>query len=260
MRTTARRLLVTSLAALTLTACAVTTEPPPNSTAPPNATSAPSAPTAPADEVAVADEAPVASGTLIGRARGDLTIHAAPGGETSHELPGTTPFGSTTTLLVLDRDAGPEAGWLEVAVPVRPNGTTGFVREEDVLLERTDLEVLVDTAARELTVRDGDEVLLTAPTAIGEPANPTPLGRFWLTDKVASEDPQGPYGPFALGLSARSETLTEFAGGDGQIAIHGTDRPASIGQAVSHGCLRVTDEVVEALVELLPLGAPVTIF
>ncbi|WP_083441092.1 L,D-transpeptidase [Nitriliruptor alkaliphilus] len=259
MRTTARTLLAASLAALTLTACTVTTEPPPDSTAPPSTAPTTDAPTPPTDEPAVADEVPVTSATLIGRARGDLTIHDAPGGEVSHELPGTTPFGSTTTLLVLDHDTGPDAGWLQVAVPVRPNGTTGFVREEAVLLERTDLEVLIDTAARELTVRDGDEVLLTAPTAIGEPANPTPLGRFWLTDKVASDDPEGPYGPFALGLSARSETLTEFAGGDGQIAIHGTNQPGSIGQAVSHGCLRVTDEVVEALVELLPLGAPVTI-
>ena len=48
-------------------------------------------------------------------------------------------------------------------------------------------------------------------------------------------------------------------GGDGQIGIHGTNQPASIGNAVSHGCVRVPNEIITQLAHNLPLGTPVTI-
>ncbi len=55
--------------------------------------------------------------------------------------------------------------------------------------------------------------------------------------------------------------LTEFAGGDGVIGIHGTDRPDLVGTDVSSGCIRLPNDVITALVEDigLPLGTPVTI-
>ena len=53
--------------------------------------------------------------------------------------------------------------------------------------------------------------------------------------------------------------LTEFAGGDGQIGIHGTNDPASIGHDVSHGCIRVPNQVMEELNRILPLGTPVVV-
>ena len=53
--------------------------------------------------------------------------------------------------------------------------------------------------------------------------------------------------------------LTEFAGGDGQVGIHGTDDPGSIGNPVSNGCVRVPNDVAVQLAELLPLGTPVVV-
>jgi lipoprotein-anchoring transpeptidase ErfK/SrfK len=53
--------------------------------------------------------------------------------------------------------------------------------------------------------------------------------------------------------------LSEFAGGDGQIGIHGTNVPASIGEAVSHGCVRVPNDVITTLATTVPVGTPVTI-
>jgi lipoprotein-anchoring transpeptidase ErfK/SrfK len=79
-----------------------------------------------------------------------------------------------------------------------------------------------------------------------------------VTDRVRPGNPKGAYGAFALGISAHSDTLTEFDGGDGQVAIHGTNQPASIGRAASHGCVRVPPHVVKQL-ELVPLGTPVII-
>ena len=62
-----------------------------------------------------------------------------------------------------------------------------------------------------------------------------------------------------MGLSARSNVISEFAGGDGQIGIHGTDQPDSIGNAVSHGCIRAPEAVMEQLNSLLSLGTPVVV-
>ena len=78
------------------------------------------------------------------------------------------------------------------------------------------------------------------------------------TDDDATDD-GGAYGPFAIGLSAHSDTLTEFAGGDGAIGIHGTNDPASIGNPVSHGCVRVPNDVAVQLAQMLAPGTPVTI-
>ena len=154
---------------------------------------------------------------------------------------------------------GADRGWAEVLLPGRPTGATGWVRADGVELRTVDLEVRVDLAERRLVLLEEGEVVLETAVAVGAPDAPTPTGRFSLTDKIASADPDGAYGPFALGLSARSEVFSEFGGGDGQIAIHGTDDPGSIGQAVSHGCVRVPDDVVRVLNERLPLGTPVVI-
>jgi lipoprotein-anchoring transpeptidase ErfK/SrfK len=158
-----------------------------------------------------------------------------------------------------DFGEGEAAGWLEVVLPGRPNGATGWVRATDVEVRELDVEVEVDLTSRELRVLQDGEVVLTTEVAIGEDDHPTPTGRFFVTDKLDTEDPDGAYGPYAIGLSGRSEVLTEFAGGDGQIGIHGTNDPASIGRAVSFGCVRVPNAVVRELVTLLPLGTPVVI-
>ena len=78
-----------------------------------------------------------------------------------------------------------------------------------------------------------------------------------MTDKLETPNPEGGYGLYAFGLSGYSETLTEFAGGDGQIGIHGTNDPTSIGNAVSHGCIRLPNDIVESLATMVPLGTPV---
>jgi lipoprotein-anchoring transpeptidase ErfK/SrfK len=101
--------------------------------------------------------------------------------------------------------------------------------------------------------------VIDTPVAIGSQENPTPAGDFYVTDVIDTANAGGAYGPYALGLSAHSETLSEFAGGDGEIGLHGTNQPASIGNAVSHGCVRVPNDVVVRLVGMLALGSPVTI-
>ncbi len=56
-----------------------------------------------------------------------------------------------------------------------------------------------------------------------------------------------------------SDTVTEYAGGDGQIGIHGTNTPNLLGLAVSMGCTRVHNDVIRAIAGRVPIGTPVTV-
>jgi lipoprotein-anchoring transpeptidase ErfK/SrfK len=207
----------------------------------------------PTPPIATAEGAP----TLVARPGGDTDVFATPEADgPAQTLPARSEFGSALALVVVD-DTTP--GWLEVQLPTRPNESTGWIRTAGVELREVALVVHVDLAARRLTVTDGGDVVLETEAAIGAGATPTPVGAFFVTDKLVTEDPTGPYGPYALGLSAHSEVLTDFAGGDGQVGIHGTDDPSSIGEDVSNGCVRVPNQVIEQLSAMLPLGTPVVV-
>ena len=179
----------------------------------------------------------------------------------SIDVPAETSVGAPTTFAVLgDASAVGGDGWYQVLLPTRPNGTTAWVPAGSVTITRTPLRVLVDLDARSLRVEDGVEEALVAPIAIGTAENPTPVGTSYVTELIDNVEPDGAYGPYAFGLALHSDTLTEFAGGPGQVGIHGTNTPALIGEAVSHGCVRLTNEDVQRLVDLqLPLGVPVFI-
>lgn len=226
----------------------------------PGGTAAPVGSEAPvgADDQNPDPDDPSTKGTQNVQLRADgVTIHAAPDAASPEvvRLDRQTELGSRTTLLVLDQDAD----WYRVGLPIRPNGSSGWVRAADVTVRTNDLAVEVDLDARRLTVFRGGEVAIESTVAIGADETPTPTGSYFITDLVENVDPDAGYGPFALGLSGHSDTLTEFAGGDGQIGVHGTSDPASIGRNVSHGCIRLPNDVITELARSLPLGTPVVI-
>jgi lipoprotein-anchoring transpeptidase ErfK/SrfK len=150
---------------------------------------------------------------------------------------------------------------LEVNLPVRPNGSTGFVRSSDVTVQTTDYRLKVGLTAHTLTVTKGGEVVLETPIGVGKSETPTPDGVYYLAALLQPTNPDGAYGPYAYGLSGFSNNpeLADFNGGDGIIGIHGTDEPDKIGSDVSHGCIRVTNEVITEQAGYLPLGTPVEI-
>lgn len=197
----------------------------------------------------------VAATSMVVRSDHDIALHDGPEGATTKTLAATTEFGSPVSLLVTEA----QPGWVKVLVPGRPTGATAWVNADDVELRQVTTLVHVDLAARTLTLYDAGQVVLTTPVAVGSPEAPTPTGTFSVTDKLQTPNAGGAYGPYAFGLSGRSEVLTEFAGGDGQIGIHGTNDPASIGNNVSHGCIRVPNDVIEHLEQILPLGTPVVV-
>nr|MDP9493870.1 L,D-transpeptidase [Actinomycetota bacterium] len=163
------------------------------------------------------------------------------------------------TITVVEVIEGPIDGWALVRLPVRPNGTQGWVMVSDLMLYVVDSKVEIDLSDRSLTYYEGGEEVLSTPVAVGTDRNPTPVGDFFVTDSVTLANPGSPWGPHAFGISARSDTITEYNGGDGIIGIHGTNRPASIGNAASLGCVRVPNEVITALHEIVPIGTPVEI-
>ena len=195
--------------------------------------------------------------SLIGQAGSDVEVYDRPElVAPSRVLEAATILGSPRVFLV---QTGPVDGWVEVSVPVRPNGATGWVRAGALDLRVLEHAIFVDLSDRLLRLELDNEIVLETEVAIGSPHNPTPTGSYFVTDVVELADPTGPWGPFALGLSAFSDTISEFNGGDGIIGIHGTNRPASIGEPVSLGCVRVPNEIAARLAEMVELGTPVEI-
>jgi len=167
---------------------------------------------------------------------------------------GKTPYGTKRAVLVLDR----QGAWLFVALPTRPNGGAGWVPADRFELTTVADRITVDLAKRTITLVV-DAKTHTGPVAIGSMKNPTPTtGRYpaFVTDTLSPGG--GAYGKYALGISLHSETLTEFGTGDAQVGIHGTNEPKSIGQAVSHGCIRVNTEI-EKVLATVKVGTPVII-
>ena len=223
-------------------------------------------PVRPGTARATADDAPTPTPTagvsehasLIATARVDVVEAREapdPGADVVHRLAHPTARGAPRVFLVERR----RGAWFEVQLPVRPNGTTGWVRAEDVELSRTGLAVEVDLGDFELRVTREGEELVTSPIGYGAEDTPTPGGRYFITELLRPPDPDGVYGSYAFGLSGFSDVLLSFAGGEGVIGIHGTNDPDSIGRRVSAGCIRVPDDVIVELAGLLPLGTPVTI-
>lgn len=190
----------------------------------------------------------------------DLTaVLDEPGGGQIALLEPTTQHGSPTAVAVVGQPDRRD-DWIEIRLNQRPNGMTGWVWADDVELTWTTLRIEVDLTERELRLFDGDEMVVRGAAAIGRPDTPTPTGETYVSDRVATPDPTTLYGPFALGLAMYSDVVTEYAGGNGQVAIHGTNAPALLGRAVSHGCARVHNDVIELLAGKVPLGTPVVIF
>jgi len=94
---------------------------------------------------------------------------------------------------------------------------------------------------------------------VGTGGTPTPTGSFFIDGIVTNLDPEGPYGPAQLSVAAFSDVVQRFACGIGQIALHGTNAPNSVGASASYGCVRMNNEDIERLAKMVPVGTPVEI-
>jgi lipoprotein-anchoring transpeptidase ErfK/SrfK len=150
-------------------------------------------------------------------------------------------------------------GWAKVLLPVRPNHSTGWIRVRDVTMSVDPYRIVVRLKSHQLGLYLLNKPMLRAPVGIGTKDTPTPDGRYYLTQLFRPPNPDGAYGPFAYSLSGFSNVLQTFEGGDAIIGLHGTNQPQLVGHDVSHGCIRMTNDVITKLARILPLGTPVQI-
>ncbi|MBD7917161.1 L,D-transpeptidase [Cellulomonas sp. Sa3CUA2] len=168
-----------------------------------------------------------------------------------------------TVLPVIDQ----RGGWLRVLVATRSalpsqdvsqvNGRSVWIRAQDTTPSGTDWRLHLDLAALSLTVDDGTTTSTVPVKAVGAPGSPTPavpqfvVGSQW-------EQP-GTYTPRVLLLSSQSETIDVYdkATGTSATAIHTS--PIARTGAISNGCVRVSEEVLDLLWGKVPPGTVLTV-
>ncbi len=167
--------------------------------------------------------------------------------------------GRTVLPVVGHRTSKDGVRWLRVRLPGRPNNSTGWIRKARTKRSFTAWHVVVDLSERRLIVYRSGRIVKRFSAVIGSRSTPTPRGKYFVEETVLLTGGQvgGPYG---LALSARSYVLQEFAGGPGQIAVHGVwNVGGRMGTAVSHGCVRLDTASITWLGERIGPGVPVTI-
>lgn len=201
------------------------------------------------------NQLPPGPGALVAWVRRPTALTARPGGRVLHVLGTQTRFDSPQFLWVV----AVRERWLGVVSAFAGNGRIGWIDRSAVTLVRDNWALRVSLAAREMTVLEHGRVVRRYTVAVGRPSAPTPTGRFSVTDRFRTGDPNGPYGCCILALSAVTpHVVQDWSGGD-RIAIHSTPEPASIGLSVSHGCVRVTEADGRWLLDHVPLGTPTLI-
>jgi len=149
--------------------------------------------------------------------------------------------------------------WVHVALPGRPSGHTGWIVASRTQRRSTPWRLKLDISSRRVTVYHYGSVERRFRAVVGARATPTPRGRFFIEEGLALS-PGIAGGPFALATSARSSVLQEFAGGPGQIALHGTKHlSGALGTAASHGCVRLSTRAITWLAQRVGRGVPLTV-
>jgi lipoprotein-anchoring transpeptidase ErfK/SrfK len=152
--------------------------------------------------------------------------------------------------------------WLRVRLPGRPNGLSAWVQRSQVRTVRTRWSIEIRLGARTLTLRRFGRTYRRWRAVVGAPLTPTPTGLFAVSERNREPNPGGFYGPWILRLTARSEALKRFDGGPGTVGIHGRGGASlldPLGSARSHGCVRVSNDVVNTLARVARAGTPILI-
>jgi len=161
-------------------------------------------------------------------------------------------------VLALAQRTRPGTGkptWYRISIPGRPNGRTGWVPAASVNVKPVDRWLVIRRGARTYDFYIRGKRVRSGKIAVGAPGMETPTGLFYVQAKF---DPSWPVlGAYAFETSAYSK-LSEWPGG-GVVGLHGTNTPELLGQAVSHGCVRLANADIQFLRSVVPVGTPVKI-
>jgi L,D-transpeptidase YnhG len=135
---------------------------------------------------------------------------------------------------------------------------TGFLPDAQQVVR-----LILDLGKRRISLYSGEKLVAEYPVAVGKPGWETPIGSFQITHKVrnpawehplnGTRIPPGPDNPLGDRLLVFAQMKNGFAG------IHGTTNESLIGQAVSHGCVRMRNRDIRALFEKVQVGTPVLV-
>jgi hypothetical protein len=193
---------------------------------------------------------------LIGKVR----KRPSPRGRTIGKLRWNTEDGLPEVYVVLQsRLDDAERVWLQIRIPGRPNGRTGWVREEQLSnLKAVETHLTIDRRTLTATLRKRGRKVWRSRVGVGKAGTATPKGEYWIRERLRNLGGSPIYGPWAFGTAAYSNTLTDWPGG-GVVGIHGTNQPELIPGRPSHGCVRVPNAKIARLAKLMPIGTPLTI-
>jgi lipoprotein-anchoring transpeptidase ErfK/SrfK len=189
-----------------------------------------------------------------------LLIHAAPSrtARVVKTWPEYRPedYHPTPVVAVSAKTGADNQVWYRIVVPGRPNGGRGWVRGSDIELAKNTWQVVVYRGSRELQLWNGEHLAYRAKVAVGAPGMETPLGLYYVTFRFRPVK-QPFLGTYAFATSAYSR-LSDWPGG-GVVGLHGTNTPWLLGQAVSHGCVRMSNATANFLRDRIPVGTPIRI-
>ncbi|HEV7493024.1 L,D-transpeptidase [Baekduia sp.] len=180
-------------------------------------------------------------------------VRARPASPAAHAP--VTLAGSWLLVLATARGPGGEC-LLQVRLDRRPNTAHGWVAANRVRLVRTRWRIEISRARRRAVLRHAGRAVARWPVVVGAPATPTPRGLFAL--QASYRSPASSFeGTWILALTAHSQILATFDGGDGRVALHGRG-PASLidplGSAASHGCIRFDNHAIATIVRRVGRG------
>ena len=195
---------------------------------------------------------------------GVIPVYDAPDGSRlsfpDGELWSYTFRGNRLVVRVTQGSQGDE--WVQAELPVRPSGVRGWIRTENFDWSTHNHHVLVDVSDRRVTLFDGDTAVVSTRAIVGKSSTPTPALRGFIVEKLPNHNQQNAsvvLGDWVLMLSFFSEALSSFGGGLPRIALHGTHIPGSVGQALSNGCIRIPNNIIETIARRAPLGTVVDV-
>jgi lipoprotein-anchoring transpeptidase ErfK/SrfK len=210
------------------------------------------------------DRAPA---TVVARARGaNVEVHTEPNAASlSTAFPAV--WSLTTVLPALGTSTarhvfpvqGRHGHWTRVRLPDRPNGSSGWIRTSDLTYTTVRYRIEVVLSERHMTARGPHGLVYEGSVAVGATDTPTPTGTFYLRARTVPPPDLPFYGPQVFVTSAHSTAFEILNGGDASILIQGNNDATVLGQAVTHGNLRVDNQAMKKLAGVLPLGTPVEI-
>ena len=195
---------------------------------------------------------------------GIIPVYDAPGGTRlsfrDGELWSYTFRGNRLVVRVTQGSQGDE--WVKAELPVRPSGIRGWIRTENFNWTTVNHHITVDISQRSVALYEGDELVISTRAIVGKSATPTPRLRGYIVEKLPNHSQQNAsvvLGDWVLMLSFFSGALDSFSGGLPRIALHGTHIPERVGEALSNGCIRIPNNIIETIARTAPLGTVVSV-